>query len=96
MEDNGYSRHSVTTGVTIPTLPELKQHMRWYANSSQGRLAKRPTVTSTVNHAERVFKAYSLSSGSEIAYGDRCEIFKVCHRFSPSPDSVADRSIFYG
>lgn len=78
MEENGYPRDSITSGVAIPTLLELKQHMRWYANSSQGRLAARPTVSSTLNHAERVFAALALSTGSETAFEDRCQVFKVC------------------
>lgn len=77
-EEEGISEEeSVRPGREAPSISLWKEHMRWYANSAKGKLRDRPTKSTTLNHAERVFVAFTAATGTEINLEDRCEIYAV-------------------
>lgn len=77
-EEEGLSEgESLRTGRDAPSVELWKAHMRWYANSAKGKLRVRPTMSSTLNHAERVFSAFTEATETIITLQDRCEIYEV-------------------
>ncbi|KAE8374256.1 hypothetical protein BDV26DRAFT_300336 [Aspergillus bertholletiae] len=77
-------------GYPAPTLEELKQYMRWFIESTKGRLDPdgRPTMKSTLNHAENLVPGFSLETGNRIPERDAADVYNWIKK-----DLVQDRTI---
>jgi hypothetical protein len=58
--------------------------MRWYANSAKGRLRDRLTISSTLNHAERLFVlALAFADNALWGYGREDDLWRQRLPLSP-------------
>lgn len=87
------SEKSVYLHCPAPSLLTWKNHMRWYANSVKGKLRDQPTKSSTLNHAERLFIAFTDATQTPVSFADRCEIYRVWLYFSQYSHLFANSNI---
>ncbi|KAB8226190.1 hypothetical protein BDV33DRAFT_229259 [Aspergillus novoparasiticus] len=73
-------------GYPAPTLEELKQYMRWFIESTKGRLNPDgwPIIKSTLNHAENLVLGFFLETGNRILERNAAELYNI---------SIQDRTI---
>jgi hypothetical protein len=67
----------VGQGYPAPSLEELKPFIRFYVNSSKGRLGDKPTVRSTLLFAQRFVPGFYDVTGNEIPSNDSRDLYSV-------------------
>jgi hypothetical protein len=77
--ENGFQEYKTVPGCLPPSHEMVKAFIRWYANSTNGRLCKsrKPTVRTATAWAERFFGGFKESTGTEVTETDRKEIYDV-------------------
>ncbi|KAB8208175.1 hypothetical protein BDV34DRAFT_233690 [Aspergillus parasiticus] len=87
---NMYEGFRLEEGYPAPMLEELKQYMRWFIESTKGRLNPdgRSIIKSTLNHAENLILGFFLETGNRIPERDAAELYNWIKK-----DLVQDRTI---
>jgi hypothetical protein len=77
--ENGFEDYKTVPGCLPPSHEMVKGFIRWYANSTHGRLCKsgKPTVRTAKACAERLFGGFKETTGTEVTETDRKEIYSV-------------------
>jgi hypothetical protein len=64
-------------GVLAPDLATIKDFIRYYIDSSRGRLSLRPVVSSVLNFAERFFVGFTRVTKTTFDPRDTTEVYHV-------------------
>jgi hypothetical protein len=67
----------VGQGYPAPSLEELKPFIRFYVNSTKGKLDDKPTVRSTLLFAQRFVPGFYEVTGNEIPSNDSRDLYSV-------------------
>ena len=78
--ENGFEYYKTSLGSPAPSHEMIKEFIRWYVSSTEGRLNEDglPTVRTVCAHAERFFGGFEQFTKTQIVPGDRNEIKMVC------------------
>jgi hypothetical protein len=68
---------AVSQGYSAPSLEELKAFIRFYINSSNGIINKKPTMKSTLLFAQRFIPGFYCVTGNEIPSNNSHDLYSV-------------------
>ncbi|KAJ5500694.1 hypothetical protein N7453_009745 [Penicillium expansum] len=80
--ENGFEYYKTSLGCPAPSHEMIKEFIRWYTSSIQGRLNEDelPTVRTVSAHAERFFGGFEQFTKTKIVLDDRKEIKMTDHQ----------------
>lgn len=76
---NGFEHYRTGPHCLPPSHEMVKEFMRWYVSSTEGRLSddKKPTLRTAKAYAERFFGGFTEYTKTEVAKEDQKEIYNV-------------------
>lgn len=78
IEEKDYPEdYCIGEGHPAPGLPLMKEYIHWYINSTKGRIADKPTMSSALLCAQWFVPGFEAVTGTEIADKDRKDLYSI-------------------